>query len=202
MIKAVIFDVGGVLIRTTDHSHRRDWEKKLDLSERESEEIIFNSIMGQKAQNGEISDGELWSWVGHHLELGHELDAFRNGFWAGDELDMALIDYIRSLRPTYQTAIISNATDGLRKLLTDQHQIADAFDMIIGSAEEKVMKPNHEIYLIALNRLGRQPAEAVFIDDFAHNIKAAQELGMATIHFQSDTNIPAELARLEVIPAG
>ncbi len=90
MIKAVIFDVGGVLLRTTDHSHRRQWEKRLDLGDRESEEIVFNSVMGQKAQKGEISDEELWSWVGRHLNLGNELDAFRSGFWAGDVLDISI----------------------------------------------------------------------------------------------------------------
>ncbi|MCZ7672890.1 MAG: HAD-IA family hydrolase [Chloroflexi bacterium] len=54
------------------------------------------------------------------------------------------------------------------------------------------------IYQRTLARLGRQPAEAVFIDDFAHNIQAAQELGMATIHFKPGTNVPAELATLGV----
>ena len=45
MIKAIIFDVGGVLIRTQDHSSRRQWEKRLGLAERESEQIVFNSEM-------------------------------------------------------------------------------------------------------------------------------------------------------------
>jgi hypothetical protein len=37
------------------------------------------------------------------------------------------------------------------------------------------------------------------VDDFAHNIVAAQQLGLATIHFRPDTNVPEELARLGVI---
>lgn len=201
MIKAVIFDVGGVLIRTLDHSHRRRWEQQLGLGERESEEIVFNSSVGQKAQRGEISDDELWSWVGRYLELDDEIEDFHQAFWAGDVLDSELISFIRALRPSYQTAIISNATDGLRKSLRDQHQITDAFDLIVGSAEEKVMKPNDKIFWITLDRLGRQPAESVFIDDFAHNIQAAQDLGMATIHFQPGIDIPFELAKLGVKPA-
>ncbi|MDX1413430.1 MAG: HAD family phosphatase [Candidatus Promineifilaceae bacterium] len=199
MIKAVIFDVGGVLIRTQDHSHRREWEQILGLDERESEEIVFNSEMGQKAQKGEISDQQLWAWVDERLNLGDRLEAFRDGFWAGDQLDMTLISYIQSLRPKYQTAIISNATDGLRNSLTNEHKISRAFDLIIGSAEEKTMKPDHKIYWLALKRLGRHPNEAVFIDDFAQNIRAAQEVGMATIHYQPGIHIPAELAKLGVI---
>ena len=59
MIKAVIFDIGGVIIRTEDHTSRRQWEKKLSLAEWESETIVFNSEMGTKAQSGAVTDDEL-----------------------------------------------------------------------------------------------------------------------------------------------
>lgn len=200
MIKAVIFDVGGVLIRTEDHSLRRKWETRLGLSPGESEEIVFNSKMGQEAQEGKISDEELWSWVAGYLQLGSDSAAFRRDFWAGDVLDRSLLTYIRSLRPQYQTAIISNATDALRESLTKEHQIAEDFDLIVGSAYEKVMKPNPKIFRVALNKLGRHPEECVFIDDFTHNIEAAKDLGMAVIHFQPGISIPDELTRLHVQP--
>lgn len=201
MIKAIIFDVGGVLIRTHDHKPRRQWEKKLGLAEWESEQIVFNSEKGQQAQRGSITDEALWQWVGQRLNLATaDLADFRAGFWAGDVLDAGLVAYIRGLRPAYQTAIISNATDGLLDSLTHQHKIADAFDLIVGSAAEKVMKPAPEIYQRTLQRLGRQPQEAVFIDDFAHNIAAAQALGWHTIHFRPGTNVPAELEKLGVVP--
>jgi glucose-1-phosphatase len=201
MIKAVIFDIGGVLIRTEDHSSRRQWEQQLGLAERESETIVFNSEMGQKAQSGVVTDAELWAWVGQRLGLnGAELEAFRTSFWAGDELDTGLVDFIRALRPKYQTAVISNATDNLHQALTHKFRIADAFDLIVGSAEEKVMKPDPRIYQRTLERLGCKPPETVFIDDFAHNIQAAQEVGMATIHYQPGINVPAELAKLGVTP--
>ena len=132
MIKAVIFDVGGVLLRTPNRESRRKWERKLGLDEWETEVIVFGSEMGTKAQLGEISDEDLWRWVGQRLTLTpDELASFRHDFWAGDVLDEGLIAYIRSLRPRYQTAIISNATDALRRSLTVQYAIADAFDLIV-----------------------------------------------------------------------
>jgi len=201
MIQAVIFDIGGVLVRTEDHRHRRDWEERLGLAARESEQIVFASEMGTRAQSGAITDEDLWTWVGQQLKLDTvSLASFRESFWAGDVLDVALVNFIRSLQPRYQTAVISNATDGLRRSLTHQFAIADAFDLIVTSAEEKVMKPDAEIFLRTLARLGRAPEEAVFVDDFAHNIQAAQAVGLHTIHFQAGTDVPAELAKLGVTP--
>lgn len=200
MIKAVIFDVGGVLVRTESHQKRREWEARLGLAPGESETIVFGGEMGTKAQSGALSDEAHWDWIGQRLGLDEAtLPLFRRDFWAGDVLDTELVAYIRQLRPRYQTAIISNATEGLRAALTNRFKIADAFDLIVGSAEEKVMKPDPEIYWRTLARLKREPEETVFIDDFAHNIAAAESLGMKTIHFRPEVDLPAALAQWGVV---
>ena len=87
VLKAIIFDICGVLLRTEDNSFRRRWDERLGLNPGDTEEIVFNSEMGQKAQRGEISDQDLWLWIGNRLELGSQLAAFRTVFWAGDVLD-------------------------------------------------------------------------------------------------------------------
>lgn len=199
MIQAIIFDVGGVLLRTEDRAPRQQWEAKLGLPPGGAEALVFNSEMGQKAQRGEITEPELWQWIGSHLDLSAlETAAFRQGFWSGDELDMRLVSTIRRLKNRYQTAIISNYASNLRPELTDLFKIADAFDEIIISCEEKVTKPDPIIFHRALARLGRQPAEAVFIDDFQHNVAAAEAVGLATIHFQPGIDLPEALQKLGV----
>ena len=199
MIKAVIFDFGGVLLRTESLDGRLHWEQKLGLGYRQAEEIVFNSEMGRKAQHGEISYAELWQWVGAHFGISAlDLQQFEVDFWAGDVLDTQLVELIRGLRPFYQTALISNAFNDLRDALVNQFGIADAFDVIVISSEEGVMKPNPGLYQIALERLGVQANEAVFIDDFQHNIAGAKAVGMAGIHFTPDIDLTAELIRLGV----
>jgi putative hydrolase of the HAD superfamily len=98
-------------------------------------------------------------------------------------VDYELVDYIRALRPKYRTALLSNAWDNLRSVLTDTWKIADAFNCLTISAEEGIMKPDAQIYQIALDRAGVAPDEAVFVDDFAHNIQGARAVGMHGIHF-------------------
>ncbi|MFW6183040.1 MAG: HAD-IA family hydrolase, partial [Chloroflexota bacterium] len=173
----------------------------LGLAPGASETIVFDDEMGTRAQAGAISDEELWQWIGQHLELDEaRLAQFRRDFWAGDVLDTELVDYVRSLRPTYQTAIISNFTDSLRRNLNEVYPIADAFDLIVCSAEEQTMKPAPDIYETTLQALGRQPAEAVFIDDSKPNVVAARQLGMHAIHYQADMDVPGELERFGIRP--
>lgn len=198
-IKAIIFDVGGVLIRTADRSSRRRLEERLGLAEWESEKIVFNSETGRMAQRGEVTNEALWQSVADHLSLAdEELKQFKREFWGGDVLDTEMVDLIRQLKTHYKTAIISNATDSLRKTLQTSHPIAEAFDLIVVSAEEKVMKPHPDIYLRTLDRLGVEAAESIFIDDFAENIDAARSLDMNAIHFNPSVDLAAELQKFGV----
>lgn len=199
MIQAIIFDVGGVLLRTHDWSHRHKWDAKLGLPPGTAEETVFNSDLGTAAQLGQISTETLWQRVGERFQLtAADLAQLRADFWAGDQFDYSIIDFVHTLRPHYQTAIISNAFDDLRTVLTDEFKVADAFDLIVVSAEEQVMKPAAEIYQRTLERLNCSAAQAVFIDDSAKNISGAQAVGLQTIHYVRDMNISAALQNLGI----
>jgi epoxide hydrolase-like predicted phosphatase len=195
MIQAVIFDIGGVLIRTRDQSSRRRLEQLYGLPEGGAEFLVFNSEMGLAAQRGVYSEEENWRRVQRELSLSDAaLADFRREFWAGDDLDAELVAYIRRLRVRYRTAIISNALPGLMTLLTGKYPIADAFDVIIGSGDERVAKPDRAIYSLALERLACRPEEAIFIDDSLRNVEGAQAVGLKTIHYTAGMDVPAALA--------
>ncbi len=192
-IQAIIFDIGGVLVRTFDYSGRRAWEERLGLSPGEAEAIILNSEIGHRAQRGEITDVGLWDWARNRLGLREdEMDAFHRDFWRGDAVDANLINLVRKLNRHYQTAIISNATDALSDTL-DHFNLSEEFDLIVGSAYEGVMKPDHAIYERTLARLGRDPGETVFIDDAPANVAGALAIGMHAILFTTALDLVAEL---------
>ncbi len=202
-IKAVIFDVGGVLVRTEDRTPRRRLEEQYGLQPGEAEFLVYNSESGRQAQRGEISAAALWRSIQARFGLDDAaLADFRRQFWGGDRLNAPLLALVRALRPRYQTAIISNAMDDLLPTLTHAYPMADAFDLIVGSATEGVMKPAPEIFLRTLARLGRQPAEAIFIDDFAHNVAGAQAVGMAALHYTPDLDVAAALAEQGIVAPG
>lgn len=196
--QAVIFDVGGVLVRTFDQGGRRVWEERLGLSPGEAEAIVLNSEMGHRAQRGEITTAGLWAWAGRRLGLDEaDLATFRADFWRGDGVDGQLHDLISRLHTQYQMAIISNATDALLESLESYGLLGD-FDLVVCSAHEGITKPDPAIYEIALTRLGRAARECVFIDDAPANVAAAEEIGMHAIRFTPALDLEAALAALGV----
>lgn len=201
MIKTIIFDIGGVLLKTADRTPRHKLDEQFGLPHGTVEEVVFNSEQGRRAQLGKISTEQHWQLLGKRFGLDEDgLAAMRHAFWAGDQLDAELVAYIRQLKQGYETAVISNAFDDLRHVLTHEFQIADTFDLLVISAEEGIMKPDARIFEHTLARLGRKPEETVFIDDFAHNVEGAKAVGMHAIHYQPGTNLPHKLAELGVLP--
>ncbi len=184
-IKAVIWDIGGVIARTEDLAPRDQLAAELGVTRDHLNYIFFSGPDGTRAQNGEISRAELIALARSDLGLApDECPNLVDRFFGGDIVDDDLVGYIRSLKPRYKTGIISNAWSGL-PLLLEEWDIIDAFDVVVGSGDEDIMKPAPRIYQIALKRLSVAPDEAVFVDDFIENIIGARELGINAIHFQS-----------------
>jgi putative hydrolase of the HAD superfamily len=197
MIRGVIFDVGGVLLRTHDQGARRKWETRLGLRPGELAQLVFDSELGRQAQLGQVSLEEVWAWIGAHLGLSEEqLSSLKRDFWSGDRLDQELCDYIRGLRPRCRTGMLSNnwAPDG--QDMAQNLGIADCFDVFVTSAEIGVMKPDPRIYQVALDRLRISPPEGIFVDDFAENVEAARRLGMRAVHFSNPAQTRDQLDEL------
>jgi putative hydrolase of the HAD superfamily len=183
-IKAVLFDFGGVLMRTEDPAGRRKWEERLGLAEHELARRVFESEVSLRASRGELPASAVWEHVAQTLKLDAAQAAeCRRDFWAGDRLDAELVALIKALRPRYKTAILSNAWSDARDNFTRLFGLDQAVDLIIISAEEGLAKPDPRLYERAAERLGVRPDEAVFVDDFAENVEAARAVGMHAVHY-------------------
>jgi len=64
------------------------------------------------------------------------------------------------------------------------------------SCNEGVIKPDHRIYQILIERFGLVPEECVFLDDSKTNVIAAQTAGMNAIHFENYEQASKELEEL------
>ena len=196
-IKAVIWDLGGVILRTEDPQPRQQLADRLGISRDDLEELVFHGASGRRAQLGEISVNEHWDNVRQILGIPvQDLPALQQAFWGGDQIDETLLNRIRMLQSQYKIGLLSNAFSDLRQVITEYWKFADVFEEMIISAEVGLMKPDVRIYHLALERLAASPNEAVFIDDFARNIEGSRAVGIHAIHFLNCTQAWEELQSL------
>jgi epoxide hydrolase-like predicted phosphatase len=201
-IRAVVWDLGGVILRTLDWSGRIRWEERLKLEPFALSELVFKSGTARKASVGKANAADVWQWIGEHLGIEErQLIEMERDFWSGDELDENLIAFIRRLRPKYKTGLLSNGWPDTSRALDSEWLIADAFDAIVVSADVGMVKPDPRIYHLILERLNVSPAHAVLIDDFEENINGARQVGMHAIHFQSPEQAISALRSLIDFPS-
>ncbi len=196
MLKAVIFDVGGVLIRTHSRAGREKWAKRLNMESWAFENFVFSGESGRQAQLGQKSTEAHWQWLAQHFSLDEaELADMRRDFFAGDRLNQPLVAYVIRLRQAgYRTGLLSNFGDEARPLWTTVYPFIEHFEGIVISAEVGLMKPAQPIYHLAAESLNLQPHETLFVDDFIENVEAARQVGMQAIHFTDPETAQQELA--------
>jgi epoxide hydrolase-like predicted phosphatase len=195
-IRAVFFDLGGVIVRTEYQAPRQQLAERLGLEYDDLSKIVFDSETGHQASTGAITSQQHWEAVMKRLKRPlEEMTSIRADFFAGDIIDRDILNFLRSLRGTHKTGLISNAWSDLRDYLVREKMI-DAFDHIIISAEIGVAKPEPGIFLVALERAGVKPDEAVFVDDFYVNIEGCEKVGIKGIHFKDAQTALQQLKQL------
>lgn len=193
-IKAIVFDIGGVLEITPDLGLDAKWEGKLNMERGE-----LNKRLGDVWRDGSIGAisiedvhtriGEIMSWSKE------QVNEFMDDIWREylGTLNVELVEYFRSLRPKYQTAIISNSFVGAREKEAEHYQFDTLCDFIIYSHEVGLRKPEPRIFKLACERLGLQPHEVIFVDDHKEVYASAQEIGMHCIEFKDNAQVIAEI---------
>ena len=183
-INAVFFDLGGVILRTEYQAPREHLAERLNLSYEDLVKIVFESETARQASLGRLPAQAHWEAVATRLGRSErETAALRDEFFGGDVLDLGLLDYIRSLRTSHRTGLISNGWADLREYVV-RNRFDDAFDVLVISAETGFLKPDPRIYEHALRQLGAETAQAVLVDDTTENVEGARAFGMAGILFR------------------
>ena len=196
MIKAIVLDIGGVLVRTEDPLGRREIEAEFNLPPHTVEAFVFDSQEAAASTLGEVNANEVWQSIGEKLNLTKgQLDKFIESFWRGDVFDHNLHQFFQSLRENYTTAFLTNAWQGARDDLAKRFGIieGETVDYLLISSELGVAKPDPKIYKKLRQTVNLPYNEILFVDDFSENISAADQLGIQTIHFQKGLDPISEI---------
>lgn len=98
-------------------------------------------------------------------------------------IDQKVVEFIKSLRSSYDVALISNAPLGFVEELLQRFDLAPLFDKIIVSSAVKISKPNPEIYKLCVSSLGKNYDKIYMVDDNPENLKPLDKLGITPVLF-------------------
>lgn len=193
-IKAVAFDIGGVLEVTPATGIDEAWEERLGLEPGELAARLDGVF--EPAAVGAVTEPELHRQVGAALEVGQDrVGELMADLWEEylGTLNVELFEFAAGLRPAYRTGIISNSSVGAREREQERYRMAELTDVLIYSHEVGITKPDPRIYRLAWQRLGVQPEEMIFLDDKPENVGAARDLGIHAILFSSTGQAIADI---------
>jgi 2-haloacid dehalogenase len=198
--KAVVFDLGGVLI---------DWDprylyRKLLADEAAVEEFLATVCTPE--WNAELDRGRPFAegvaeLVERHPEHAAAIAAYHERWpemLAGDLPDT--VEVLAELRaagvPLYALTNWSAETFAITR---GRFEWLDWFDGLLVSGEERMTKPDPAFFRLLLDRFGLDPGATVFVDDSEANVAAARELGIDAVRFTGPDQLRRELSARRIL---
>jgi len=196
-IRAVIWDMGGVLLRGSSSNRRLRALAQMGLREDQLNEMFRGDPVAQRSLVGQATRQQAFAAFARQLRQRISLPEVFLRWFVGMQqhltgVDGELLDFIRGLRPAIKTALLSDAWLDTREQISGWANDS-VFDVIVISAEEGIAKPDPEIYRRTLARLGVTPEEAIFVDDWPPNVEGAKALGIHGILFTTPAAVVAEI---------
>jgi|SRR3989344_4301494 len=187
MIKAIIFDIGGVLVENLD---------KIILNKIKNKNFKKNYYKyAKKLDSGEITLKQL-----QKLFKKDKLNLYKIYIEAAKKtkLDKTVKNLVFKLNKNYKVVYLSN-TFKEHYLIRKKQDVFNGFLFGINSYNAKMRKPYRIIYKLMLRKLNLKGEECLFIDDRKDNIKTAKRLKINSILFKNYNQLIKELKKFKVI---
>ena len=199
-IRAIIFDIGRVLIRVDVARAVERLAPSVSLSPKEAWTSLEKDPRWPDWQEGRMSPRDWHLHVSKRLDTSLSFDHFVQAWNAALDPDpIQDIGFLEKLSKPYRLALLSN-TDPIHVAhMEATYEFFRLFPARIYSCAVGASKPNPIIYREALRACKVNAEEALYIDDIPAYVEAARRLGMSGIPFQSPEQLAAELSTHGVI---
>jgi HAD superfamily hydrolase (TIGR01509 family) len=196
-IRAVVFDVGGVLALVEPMDFDRRWETELGLAGG----TIGTAMADVWAAGaiGRVTEDEVRRAMRDRLGLTVEQAGLvMDEMWRQylGVANVELIGYARGLRPAYRTGILSNSFVGAREREHRAYGFGDLVDELIYSDEVGMSKPATALWELTCRRMGAAPGEMVFLDNAPALVESAREFGIEAVLFENTAQAIADIDAL------
>ena len=198
MIKAILFDAGGVIV--THGSQIDSFAKIFKTNDKEKLWKNINHLVGPLC-SGEISEVEYWKRVSksENINPSEVPDNLWNLNYAESTVvnkDVLLL--IKNLRNKYKTILISNTLKAHAEINV-KRGVFEYFDDVVNSYEVHLSKDTIRIFNLALKRNKLLPEECIFIDDIQKFLDIANSIGIKGILYKNIFQLKNDLNKLGTV---
>ncbi len=208
MLKAVIFDMDGVLIDSEPlhyEANRLLLERRfnINLDYEYYKQYIGSTVtyLWEKTRNDLIMEGYSELEKYDAMTLRNMADEIKEELINTDgymEIDGAPA-FVKSLKGRYKLAVASSSyLKNIERNVNNLH-IAHCFDELVSGTEVKSPKPSPDIFLLAAERLGVKPNECIVIEDSENGVLAAKAAGMACVGFINENSGNQNLSKADYL---
>ncbi len=197
-IETVIFDFGGVLVEDAAPGRNKYLADFLQVS-LEKFERAYGKLRDPFMQR-EFPEREFWPLLCEDLSV--KVPETPYSLWTASFAQEykkrdSMFTLVSSLRDKgYKVGLLSNIEVPILDYVFDD--LKGRFDVMTFSCSEGFVKPQREIYLLALERLSSRPENTVFTDDVSVYVQGARAVGMHGLHFTSEEKFLQDLSELRV----
>jgi putative hydrolase of the HAD superfamily len=195
-LRAVIFDYGMVLTGSPDPEAHAAMMRITGLPAEKLDPLYWADR--HAFDEGKLTGEAYWRDILHQAGLTlppsavNELIHWDARMWM--TLNPAMLAWQGALKARgLLTAILSNIGDTTQQAMERELVWLSRFDVLVWSYQLRMAKPDPAIYRYALEKLGAQPEETLFIDDRQVNVEAAAALGMKTLLFTTVDQLRVDL---------
>jgi len=208
-LRALLIDYGGVLTTAMGESfaefareHDIKAEALLDFLKAGYVDGGADDHPVSRVETGRMELEEFETHLAEALSVGRAepLDpaGLRDRLFAVLRPDDRMLEAVRRLREAgVKVALVSNSWGPAGY---PRDELDTMFDAVLVSGEVGVRKPDRDIFLLAAERLGVEPAACVFVDDIGPNVEGAKAVGMHGIHHRTAGQTLAALELLFGVP--
>ncbi len=197
-IDTIVFDFGGVLIDWNPRHYYKNVFKDDDKME-----WFLNNVCPPD-WNLEQDRGRPFSEAiaiakNKYPDLSKEIEDYYNQweYMLNGEIP-GTVQILNALAQNYKIYGLTNWSAETFPVALKKYSFLSLLDGIVVSGDEKLIKPDPQIFQVLLKRYNLQAESCVFIDDNLQNIETAKTLGFNAIHFTDAENLKKELASLNL----
>jgi len=180
MIKAIAFDLGGVLFS----EGKSVLVKKLSENYQYDPNIIFDVLASPKSidlRKGLVLDDEFWTWAQAQLPKGYDAQLIKREWYDSYLLDEDIKTLIQNLHGRYKLLIFSGNIGSRVEYLDQKYGFRKLFDIEVYSHEYQMCKPEVEFVEAMIKASGVKSSEILYIDDKERDASVARPLGVNVV---------------------